>query len=62
MDYSTEYRFEGRTETFEQDKSHEIHAGNACTECGCNYFKPDRDEDSTGFTCKCGHMKSAHWR
>lgn len=36
--------------------------GTACTDCdNCNYFRPDRDADSTGYTCKCGHMKSVHW-
>lgn len=37
-------------------------SGSGCTECSCNYFRPDKDKDSTGFTCLCGHQKSAHWR
>lgn len=30
------------------------------TTCECKYFVADRDKDSTGFTCVCGHMKSDH--
>lgn len=46
----------------EIEDNSQIFYGNACTVCTCNWFTPDLDKDSTGFTCKCGHMKSDHWR
>ncbi len=62
MDNYSNYNFDKREDILESDMDQEIISGSGCTECSCNYFSPDLDADLTGFTCKCGHMKSAHWR
>ncbi len=63
MTFTNNLDYEDAAEnTTEKELDTEITAGDGCTECSCNYFRPDLDEDLTGFTCICGHMKSSHWR